>query len=60
MQRMGRRTQVLPVDHGEHFAFDVGNKIPGRAARDDRHLVAGTTDGRERLDQRQFAPGVVR
>ena len=49
-------TEIGAVDGREDFAFDMRDEVAGGAAGDDRDLVAGAADGRQRLDELQLAP----
>src|SRR5215831_3405813 len=57
-QRMRGRTEVVPVDRGKSFTFDVRDEIAGGPARDHRDLMAWPADRRQCFHQRELAPAV--
>src|SRR5688572_33102345 len=55
---MRSRAEVDSVNAGEHFAFDVRDKVTGGPPRDDCDLMAGATNRGQCFDELQLAPFV--
>src|SRR3954470_2991625 len=58
LQRVRCRTDFLAVDGGALHAFDVGDEVALRAARQHRNLHAGLAERGERLGELELLAGI--